>query len=831
MSSAGAPRVQKQGQQQIAKGSVSRKPVPGGDEAGESSTAQGGPRRAPSRQQRPQQQQQQSMVPASTEEDDRLPRTARGQESTAVRGRKRSAGPKRGMPRQPSTQGSSRQPAPGRTAENVTEASFSSRREPTESAPERPAALSTQQRKLNQGPPASARNQVSPDQDAPNFSFPKPAVKEEPPQAEIQANQTASRRGPPRGPLPSAPVAAVQGPSRQGPPIPAEALPVPRGPVPPVPTSSRSGQVQSSRVEQAVPVVLRPTRQQAMAPVQSFDQAQARRNMPQERNPAYPPPLRTANLTPNPPPRQTSVSAGGFPQTSDRLVSPQSALPQATYNSHVSAETSRSRNVVSPSKPLPPSTGSFSRKPVNSPPHQMLMNPLRSSPPNPPPPPADSSLPAGFSRNNIDMNPLRQSPPNPPQKPVMSSNLSQQTINPLRQSPPNPQVAEGGIPVGLFSQNPSAPPQRPALAAPPQRKEIAPLNITSSSRNINNTYAAGPSRSGIVSPPRVTSPPQGGYLSRNITSPSSNQDGGRYPTMPRAVVSPPYQPRTVGGTPPKPAYNQHSHSSSLDSVASSATATSTRPLNPTVQPSSSFSPPTRKNTDLSYSKPLYNTQAPQTPYMSILLSLDKIPRLHNILSTLFLFLLLAGYVIIPGSFTALSRPPLDPESAIPINLGANTTPDKKLLLTRANTATMVVGFVFIIIGTFGTAWLGLKWRRNYVWLLNKLYLPLVMYSMVGLVGTVVGVYAVQNGEWSTQAIIAGILEAVEMVVGGLLFGVYNVWLVQRVRQEGGGGQGGYDKQEKERGSKKKGNRRRKGGLMGRFRGWRGKRSIAVGSVV
>ncbi|KAK4200678.1 hypothetical protein QBC40DRAFT_326308 [Triangularia verruculosa] len=830
MSSAADPRVPRQGQQQVAKGSVSRKPVPTGDEVGESSAAQPGPRRAPSRQQRPQQQQQQqSMAPTSTEEGARLPRTVMRQESTATRGRQRSAGPRRGMPRQPSTQGSNRQPVPGRAAENVIEASSTSRREPAEGAPERPAALSTQQRRPNQGPPASARNQVSPDQAAPNFSFPKPPAEREPAQAETQASQTTSRRGPPRGPLPSAPVAAVQGSSRQGPPIPAEALPVPQGPVPPVPTSSRSGQAQTARAEQAVPVILRPSRQQTTAPAQSFEQPQtSRRNMRQGRNPAYPPPLRTANLAPNPP-QQTSMSAGGFSQTPDHLVSPQSALPQATYNPHVSAETSRPRNVVSPSKSPQPPAGSFSRKPVNSPPHQMMMNvnPLRSSPPNPPPPPANSSLPTGFSRNT-GMDPLRQSPPNPPQKPVMSSNFSQQNINPLRQSPPNPQVSDGGMPAGLFSQNPSAPPRRPVLASQPQRKEVAPLNITtSSSRNLPTAYSSGPSR---ASPPRVTSPPQGGYLSRNITSPSSsNQDGGRYPTMPRAVVSPPYQP-------PKQAYNQHSHSNSLDSIASSATATSTRPLNPTIQPSSSFSPPTRKNTDLSYSKPLYNTAPPQTPYMSILLSLDKIPRLHNILSTFFLFLLLVGFIIIPGSFTSSTRPPSDPDSAIPINLGSNTSPDKKLLLTKANTATMVVGFVFIIVGTFGTAWLGLKWRRNYVWLLNKLYLPLVMYSVVGLVGTVVGVYAVQGGEWSTQAIIAGILEAVEGVVGGLCFGVYNVWLVQRVRQEeggqqrGGGGKGGYTEEKKQKKKKKRGWGRR-GGLMGRWRGWRGKRSIAVGSVV
>ncbi|KAK4457331.1 hypothetical protein QBC42DRAFT_318519 [Cladorrhinum samala] len=210
--------------------------------------------------------------------------------------------------------------------------------------------------------------------------------------------------------------------------------------------------------------------------------------------------------------------------------------------------------------------------------------------------------------------------------------------------------------------------------------------------------------------------------------------------------------------------------------------------------------------------------------MAMLLTLDKIPRLHNILVLFFAWILLAGFVIMPGSFTSEQRAVDEQSGGIPINLGS----DKKLILTKANTATMVVGFVLVVAGTFGTAWLALRWRRNYVWLLNRVYMPLVMNSSVGFIATVIGVYAMQSGEWSTQAIIAALIEASIFVVGGLLFLVYNYWLLMRLRGEGA------EEEEQEESKKSIGRGRGRGiggGFFARFKDARRKPPIAAGSVV
>ncbi|KAM7211001.1 hypothetical protein V8F06_013608 [Rhypophila decipiens] len=45
----------------------------------------------------------------------------------------------------------------------------------------------------------------------------------------------------------------------------------------------------------------------------------------------------------------------------------------------------------------------------------------------------------------------------------------------------------------------------------------------------------------------------------------------------------------------------------------------------------------------------------QTKYMEMLLSLDKTPQLYNILCSCFTWILLAGFVVIPGSFTSLRK--------------------------------------------------------------------------------------------------------------------------------------------------------------------------------
>lgn len=43
----------------------------------------------------------------------------------------------------------------------------------------------------------------------------------------------------------------------------------------------------------------------------------------------------------------------------------------------------------------------------------------------------------------------------------------------------------------------------------------------------------------------------------------------------------------------------------------------------------------------------------QTDYMNMLLALDAVPRLDNLLASFFTWILLAGFVLFPGTFTSL----------------------------------------------------------------------------------------------------------------------------------------------------------------------------------
>ena len=91
----------------------------------------------------------------------------------------------------------------------------------------------------------------------------------------------------------------------------------------------------------------------------------------------------------------------------------------------------------------------------------------------------------------------------------------------------------------------------------------------------------------------------------------------------------------------------------------------------------------------------------QTKYMEMLLSLDKIPQLHNILCSCFTWILLAGFVVIPGSFTSLKK--LEAKTngeIIPGSPAANA-----ILSSVAETSVTAIGFFCMGVGTIGAMWL------------------------------------------------------------------------------------------------------------------------------
>ncbi len=97
-------------------------------------------------------------------------------------------------------------------------------------------------------------------------------------------------------------------------------------------------------------------------------------------------------------------------------------------------------------------------------------------------------------------------------------------------------------------------------------------------------------------------------------------------------------------------------------------------------------------------------------------------------------------------------------------------------------------------------WLGVRWRRNYVWLLNRLYMPGALNGLAGFVATVTAVYSQHRGAWGAPAAVVAMLEAALVLVCTVLFVVYNNLLLGKMKRQheaaqqarsksGGGGRG------------------------------------------
>lgn len=127
----------------------------------------------------------------------------------------------------------------------------------------------------------------------------------------------------------------------------------------------------------------------------------------------------------------------------------------------------------------------------------------------------------------------------------------------------------------------------------------------------------------------------------------------------------------------------------------------------------------------------------RTRYIDMLLGLDTVSPLHNILASLFVWILLAGYIVFPATFNSLQKSSYDAK--------ANTALKAEALKTARNLPLLYVAAVACGVGIVGCVWLWWKHRGNYVWVINRIFLPSLLNSVAGLVSTLVNVYSAQNG--------------------------------------------------------------------------------------
>ena len=125
----------------------------------------------------------------------------------------------------------------------------------------------------------------------------------------------------------------------------------------------------------------------------------------------------------------------------------------------------------------------------------------------------------------------------------------------------------------------------------------------------------------------------------------------------------------------------------------------------------------------------------------MLLALDKVPFIHNTAASAACWLLLAGFVVLPGTFSTLST----------VN-ATNGTLEATVIHAVQNIPLFVIAYILCGVGSGGMIYLWWRWRANYIWLLNKIFTPGALNGLAGVISTIASVYGSQNSVFNASSI-------------------------------------------------------------------------------
>ncbi|KAG6000708.1 hypothetical protein E4U21_005097 [Claviceps maximensis] len=181
-------------------------------------------------------------------------------------------------------------------------------------------------------------------------------------------------------------------------------------------------------------------------------------------------------------------------------------------------------------------------------------------------------------------------------------------------------------------------------------------------------------------------------------------------------------------------------------------------------------------------QPLERSDTAHSRYVQMLLDIDDIPIVHSVLASFFVWLLLAGFLVFPGTFTTIRKSIESKHSQLLPQQQQWTDQTTDLVLKSVkNIPLLVTAAVACGISVAGMVVLALRHSDNYVWMLNKLIMPGVANCLAGLISTLVGVYSQQHGVWSVTAKVTAIVEGTCLAVAGALFLFFEQVLLRKVR--------------------------------------------------
>ncbi|ATY66091.1 hypothetical protein A9K55_001357 [Cordyceps militaris] len=188
-------------------------------------------------------------------------------------------------------------------------------------------------------------------------------------------------------------------------------------------------------------------------------------------------------------------------------------------------------------------------------------------------------------------------------------------------------------------------------------------------------------------------------------------------------------------------------------------------------------------------KPLVLADSFHSRYVRMLLDQDKISTAHNILAAFFVWLLLASFIVIPGTFTSIQKQIEDN--------GDGKFPSKaaeSIVKGVKNLGLLALAAIMCSISVIGMACLSFIHMKNYVWILNKLFLPGVANCIAGLVSTFIGVYTQQKGVWSVSAKVIAIVEGCGAAICGTVWFVVDHFFLSKVKKTHGSHYDGWPKE-------------------------------------
>ncbi|KAJ5343420.1 hypothetical protein N7541_007900 [Penicillium brevicompactum] len=169
----------------------------------------------------------------------------------------------------------------------------------------------------------------------------------------------------------------------------------------------------------------------------------------------------------------------------------------------------------------------------------------------------------------------------------------------------------------------------------------------------------------------------------------------------------------------------------------------------------------------------------ETTYVRMLKEEAEMDISFNITVGVANWALLAGYLVIPGTFTSLQTSN-QVEKLLQVNKAGRT-----VLHTIQNPPLLAIACFLLVSGIGALIWLMRfpKLRGNYLWLINKLFVPLSLNAAAGLLTTVINVCTSQGGDWSVMAIVTTAVTGATLSTCSALLAIYKFYKLEQIIKE------------------------------------------------